>query len=156
DVIALARQILPDLERVGEHITQHGRRLMQLARPGPDHVGPIDLDGVVHDVIDMLRQAGKLRRVDVVEKLGPVPVTVTVNRTRIDQTLVNPVTNAVDAVGDAPGPITIEARAAGDRAVCEVHDTGGGTPPETLDKIFEPFFTTKTPEAGTGLGLPVV
>ncbi|HSN25006.1 MAG TPA: PAS domain S-box protein, partial [Kofleriaceae bacterium] len=40
-------EILPELERVGEHITQHGQRLMQLAKPGPDRVAPIDLNEVV-------------------------------------------------------------------------------------------------------------
>src|SRR5262245_19603901 len=81
DVIALPLQFLPDLERVGEHISQHGRRLMQLGRPGPDHVAPIAFDTVVRDVVEMLRQAGKLRRVHVV--IPPsTPVTVTVNRTR--------------------------------------------------------------------------
>ncbi len=156
DIAALARTILPDLERVGEHITQHGHRLMQLARPGPDHVAPIDLGQVVRDAIEMLRQAGKLRRVSVVLALGTEPVMVTVNRTRIEQILVNLVTNAVDAIGEAPGKITITVHAKSDRAVCEVHDTGDGMSPDTLDQIFEPFFTTKPPDKGTGLGLPVV
>src|SRR5678815_3651863 len=44
DVTELARTLLPDLQRVGEHSTAHGRRLMQLARPGSDQIEPIDLD----------------------------------------------------------------------------------------------------------------
>jgi PAS domain S-box-containing protein len=36
-----------------------------------------------------------------------------------------------------------------------VSDTGGGIPPEILDRIFEPFFTTKGDRGGTGLGLSV-
>src|SRR5688572_27732987 len=65
DVTELARSILPDLERVGEHITAHGQRLMQLARPGPDRVDPIDLTSVVRDSIAMLQWAGRMRKVDV-------------------------------------------------------------------------------------------
>ncbi|TMQ18231.1 MAG: PAS domain S-box protein [Deltaproteobacteria bacterium] len=157
DVTALVRTLLPDLERVAEHITEHGKRLMQLARPGPDHVGPIDLNAVVRDVIAMLRGAGKLRRVTVVTELGPEPLTVTVNRTRIEQILVNLIVNAVDAIGDRNGTITIDVHpsADGKRVVCEVRDTGCGIPPENLPRIFQPFFTTKTEDRGTGLGLPV-
>jgi C4-dicarboxylate-specific signal transduction histidine kinase len=67
---SLLVSVLPDLERVGEHITAHGQRLMQLARPGPDHVSPIDLHSVVRDVVAMLKAAGKLRRLDIVTAFG--------------------------------------------------------------------------------------
>jgi len=150
-------QILPELERVGEHITQHGQRLMQLARPGPDRVAPIDLNEVVRDVGGMLRMAGKLRRVELSLVLGKDPLMVTVNRTRIEQILVNLVTNAVDAIV-VEGTVTVEVRPSDDgkRAIVEVRDTGSGIAKAQLEKIFEPFFTTKDADKGTGLGLPVV
>ncbi|HMG22636.1 MAG TPA: ATP-binding protein [Kofleriaceae bacterium] len=157
DVTALARTLLPDLERVAEHITEHGKRLMQLARPGPDHVGPIDLNVVIKDVIAMLRGAGKLRRLEVSTEVGPEPLIVTVNRTRIEQILVNLVVNAVDAIGEHDGTITVDVHpsADGKRVVCHVRDTGCGISPDNLTRIFQPFFTTKTEDKGTGLGLPV-
>ncbi len=156
DVEELARQILPDLERVGTHITTHAARLMQLARPGPDHVGAIDLNFVVRDITTMLRQAGKLGRVECVLELASEPLTVTVNRTRIEQILVNLMINAVDAITGA-GTVTVTVRPSGDgkRVVSSVRDTGSGIKPDALERIFEPFFTTKG-ERGTGLGLPVV
>jgi signal transduction histidine kinase len=157
EVAQRVREILPELERVGEHITQHGQRLMQLARPGPDRVAPIDLHDIVRDVAGMLRLAGKLRRVEMALELGDEPLTVTVNRTRIEQILVNLVTNAVDAIG-MDGTVTVAVRPTedGKRVVVEVRDTGTGIAPDDLEKIFEPFYTTKGAERGTGLGLPVV
>jgi PAS domain S-box-containing protein len=157
DVTALARTLLPDLERVAEHITEHGKRLMQLARPGPDHVGPIDLNAVIKDVIAMLRGAGKLRRLEVGTEVGPEPLIVTVNRTRIEQILVNLVVNAVDAIGERSGTITVDVHPSvdGKRVVCEVRDNGCGISPDNLTRIFQPFFTTKSEDKGTGLGLPV-
>lgn len=156
DMVALVKEMLPELERVGEHITAHGARLMQLARPGPDRVAPIDLHEVVRDVAAMLKLAGKLRRVDCVLALGPDPLLVTVNRTRIEQILVNLVINAVDAV-PREGTVTIDVRPNddGSRAIVEVRDTGTGIAANVLANIFEPFFTTKG-GSGTGLGLPVV
>jgi PAS domain S-box-containing protein len=154
DVQELARTILPDLERVGDHITAHGNRLMELARPGPAHVEPLDLNHVVRDVAAMLKLAGKLGRVELVLALPADPVVITVNRTSIEQIFVNLVINAVDATGET-GTVTVEVRPNHKRVVCYVRDTGTGIAPDVRDKIFEPFFTTKG-EHGTGLGLPVV
>jgi signal transduction histidine kinase len=152
----LVRQLLPELQRVGEHIALHGNKLMQLARPGPDHVTPIDLNAIVRDVAMMLRLAGKLGNVALVLALNTDPLRVTVNRTRIEQILVNLVSNAVDAIGDRVGTVTIETFAREARVACRVRDTGEGIPAEHMARIFEPFFTTKSADRGTGLGLPVV
>lgn len=155
DVRSQLRRVLNDLERVGQHITAHGQRLMQLARPGPDHVAPINLDDVVQDVISMLRGAGRLRHCEVVIEHGHEPVRVTVNRTRIEQILVNLMVNAVESIGEGRGRISIAIRptADGKRVICEVTDSGPGIDAETIETVFQPFFTTKA--EGTGLGLPV-
>jgi PAS domain S-box-containing protein len=157
DVTELARTLLPDLERVGDHITAHGKRLMQLARPGSDQIDSIDLGALVRDMVEMLERAGKLRHVPVEQLLPPEPAIAHVNRIKIEQVLVNLIGNAVDAIGAEQGKITIEVRQSEDgrRVVCEVRDTGAGIPPDVLDKIFQPFFTTKPEDKGTGLGLPV-
>ena len=155
DVTELVRALLPDLERVSEHISTHGHRLMQLARPEPDRVEHLDLNAIARDVIAMLRGAGKLGRLDIKFAFRTDPLVVTVNRVRVEQIVFNLVVNAVDAIGDAPGGITVAtAPAEPNRASCSITDTGAGMTPETLAKIFEPLFTTKG-DRGTGYGLPV-
>jgi PAS domain S-box-containing protein len=155
DVTELARTLLPDLERVGDHITAHGKRLMQLARPGSDTIEAIDLNVLVKDMVEMLQRAGKLRHVKVVKNFAVERAIATVNRIKIEQILVNLIGNAVDAIGSSEGTITIDVFPSEDRLVCAVRDTGSGIPPDVLDKIFQPFFTTKPEDKGTGLGLPV-
>jgi PAS domain S-box-containing protein len=155
DVTELSRAILPDLERVGEHITTHGNRLMQLARPGPDRVELLDLNLIVKDVVLMLRGAGKLGRLDVKLDFKTDPLAITVNRVRIEQIIFNLAVNAVDAIGENPGAITISTSPRDDnRVVCSITDTGSGIAPDVLEKIFQPLFTTKG-DKGTGFGLPV-
>ncbi len=48
--------------------------------------------------------------------------------------------------------MNIEA-APGPHVCIEVEDSGGGIPPDVIERIFEPFFTTKEVGKGTGLGL---
>ena len=67
--------------------------------------------------------------------------------------LVNLITNAVHAMEDGGGTLTIETLLRDGQVEIRISDTGCGIDPDKLDEIFEPFFTTKAPGKGTGLGL---
>jgi len=69
------------------------------------------------------------------------------------QVLLNLVKNALEAL-DSGGQVTLSSGTENNQVWFEVHDNGGGMPPEVVEKIFDPFFTTK--EKGTGLGLAVI
>lgn len=68
------------------------------------------------------------------------------------QVMLNLVGNALYAVRES-GHIRIRTRVRDNLVLLEVADTGGGIPPEYLNKLFEPFFTTKPPGQGIGIGL---
>jgi PAS domain S-box-containing protein len=147
-----------DLEHAAGHVIQHAHHLLSFGRPGPDHSEPVDLRDVVRGTAAMLRHSGKLGHVALHFELGAAPLMVTVSRTRIEQVLINLLTNAADAfvnagLGDAE--VTIALERAGERVRCTVRDNGPGIAPEDLERVFEPFFTTKG-DRGTGLGLSVV
>jgi two-component system NtrC family sensor kinase len=71
------------------------------------------------------------------------------------QILDNILSNAVDAIGDDKGLITISTRHEGARILIEIKDTGPGISADLMTKIFDPFFSTKGPGKGYGLGLPI-
>ena len=91
--------------------------------------------------------------------------------TQIHQVVMNLVTNAVHAIGENPGTITLTLQdfmvdqafmkthpgvREGKHLILRIKDTGCGIPKETIEHIFDPFFTTKPTNKGTGLGLSVV
>jgi signal transduction histidine kinase len=89
---------------------------------------------------------------------------VMLDRQQIKQVLLNLLINAMEAMGDRGGRLTVRTRplhkSGGDMwAQVEVCDTGPGIAPADLDHIFDPFYTTKhhsEEREGTGLGLTIV
>jgi signal transduction histidine kinase len=78
------------------------------------------------------------------------------DRQKMSQVFVNLFNNAIDAINDSRGRITVKARPVDDRINIQVQDNGPGIPEELCSRIFEPFFSTKGKAHGTGLGLFIV
>jgi signal transduction histidine kinase len=104
------------------------------------------------------------RRIKLVIEPQAVPGWALISPSRLERVLLNLVTNARDAMGDA-GTITIRvsekkvsggAGPPGAYVVIEVTDTGRGMDEVTRTRMFEPFYTTKAAATNTGLGLSVV
>lgn len=147
--------ILGDLERVSDHLIQHAKQLLQLAKPRREVVESLSVGEIVQDVTKMLQRAGRLRGITIeLADVEPSP-RVYASRQRIEQIFVNLILNGAEAI-EAPGTISIKIAAVlKDRVEITVLDTGSGISPETLGRIFEPYFTTKGDD-GTGLGLSIV
>jgi len=150
---------LDDLDRIVEHLRIHGSQLLSLGRPGPEHEERFDFRAVVAHTLTLLRNGGRTKYIDVRTKMPAHPLWVTVNRTRMEQILINLVGNAADALESIEAP-QIALAAWQDlprgRVFCRVDDNGCGIPPALAARVFEAYFTTKGPGRGTGLGLPVV
>jgi two-component system NtrC family sensor kinase len=73
----------------------------------------------------------------------------------VRQVLDNLMGNALDAIADSGGEITVSTHRVAERVAIEVADTGQGIAPEMLVRIFDPFFTTKDQGKGSGLGLAI-
>ena len=134
------------------------RQLLAFARREVVQPRVIDLGTYVSSVERLLqRVAGDRQRL----RMELVPdCHVRVDPGQLEQSLVNLVANARDAMPDGGTCIISVSRGADDagaaRVLLRVTDDGVGMSPETIERAFEPFFTTKPRGQGTGLGLASV
>jgi len=110
----------------------------------------------VHDLLSHLRRLmaaeAERRRVVLSLELAGLPV-VALDRTLMEQALVNVLKNAIEAVGQ-DGRVVLRTGVASQRPFLEIEDSGPGLAPEVRAHLFTPFFSTK--ESGQGIGLTLV
>ncbi len=147
-------KVLEKIERQTFRAAKIVNGLLNLARPGrSDASGPVDLNAVLNDVLALLEHQLAVGSVQVRRELSSDPVIVQGVEFKLQQVFLNLFLNARDAMPQG-GWLAIRTHA-GEQAIVEVSDTGGGIPAELLSRIYDPFFTTKATGQGTGLGLSV-
>jgi signal transduction histidine kinase len=123
--------------------------LLDTARVRPPQIEPVR----VSDLVDsQIRRLGAIQGIDVrVDVPDDMPF-VAIDPNQLSQVLLNLLTNAVQAIGETGGVLSVSAYSDGDgRVQIDIQDTGPGIAVELQEKIFEPLFTTKA--RGLGLGL---
>ncbi|RVE91774.1 MULTISPECIES: sensor histidine kinase [Sinorhizobium] len=131
------------------------RHLRNFARKPNEKLGPVRLDEVVRDTLEIvetrLKAAGAEMDIDIGDELAVLAGSV-----RLQQVLVNVISNAADAVeGLDDRKLSVRAWREGGRAVLTVRDRGAGVAPAVAQRIFDPFYTTKGVGRGLGLGLSI-
>jgi signal transduction histidine kinase len=107
-------------------------------------------------VCELLQDLQKLFSEDYIRiEIPETDRTLPIDRTQIEQVLINLIKNAKEACGKKEHP-SIEVKmlpALSWQCMITVRDNGEGILPEVQDKIFVPFFTTKSSGSGIGLSL---
>lgn len=91
--------------------------------------------------------------VRIVQKFGELPK-VTCLGSELNQVWTHIIQNALQALEETGGTITIETSADARTVSVKISDDGPGIPEDIRDKIFDPFFTTKRGKT-SGLGLSI-
>jgi two-component system C4-dicarboxylate transport sensor histidine kinase DctB len=151
-----ARDNLGRISGLTDRMASLSRHLRNFARKPNQKLGPVSLGEVVADALEIVDGRVKAADAQVAVDLGPSPLWVRAGSVRLQQVLVNLISNAVDAVETLPNRrIGLTARRAGGKVVLTVRDHGPGVPAAIAERIFDPFFTTKGVGKGLGLGLSI-
>ncbi len=144
-------------------------QILSFSRTEPYQAKAMDLGPVIREVLKLLR-ATIPSSISIIKNIPIGLGRVVADPTRIHQIIMNLCTNAVHALGNKDGTITIDFSKVMSSMVAHdlngisapkclklsISDTGKGMSPEVTSRIFNPYFTTKEQGEGTGLGLAVV
>ncbi len=127
----------------------------EYARTPAPVLEPLDINGLVTDVLALYEQSGVQVRLRLQSGLPPVRG----DRNQLRQVIHNLLQNSQDALAGSGDPridiaTSFVPEAAGGRVMLRISDNGCGFPEAIMQGAFEPYVTTKP--KGTGLGLAIV
>jgi signal transduction histidine kinase len=149
NIDGLIRRSRDGLKRI-QQIVGHLRLFAHLDE---GELNDADLNDGVESTVAIIVGHARKKSIRLEMDLQPLPP-VTCNAAKINQVILNLLTNAIDAC-DEGGKVTVRSRAEEGGVRVEVSDTGCGVDPAVRGRIFDPFFTTKPLGQGTGLGLSI-
>lgn len=139
-----------------ERMTAISKHLRSFARKPGQRLAAVALAEVVEAAAEIaglrLKAADAVLTVALPDDLPPVVA----GPVRLQQVLVNILTNAADAVEGLPvRHVALTAERSGQDVVIHIADSGPGVPAAISTRIFDPFFSTKGVGKGLGLGLSI-
>ena len=119
---------------------------------------PIDLNKMITDVINVLKEDGHLGKFTTQLDLAPDLPPVQANALQLEKVLINLIRNGIESMNDAgldQGSIivTVSTTENDSYALVSISDSGPGFSSKTAQHIFEPFYTTKPDGLGMGLAI---
>ncbi len=131
--------------------------LRTFARSDSDELTSFDPCEMILETTDFLKGLYARENIDFDLRMEREVVRMKGNRGRLQQVLVNLITNARDATqGLLTKKLSVEVSFQNKNLIIVVKDNGCGIPEEVREHIFDPFFTTKDVNLGTGIGLSLV
>jgi len=134
-------------------------RLLHLARPAGGAIEKTNLNGLIHDAVELSGYERNQKRIAILEDYDAAIADLPLDREAMLQAVLNMLRNAVQAIPES-GTIRVKTalRAGPDpsrsrRVSIEIANTNSTIHPADYKRIFDPFYTTK--DAGTGLGLAI-
>jgi PAS domain S-box-containing protein len=153
--VAEAREAASEMARDAIRAADIIDRVRSLYRKGSVRLETVDINDVIREMIDMLRDEANRHSVTMRTDLAEGLPRVLADPVQLQQVLMNLALNGIEAIGvDTEGELSIKSQLVEDsELLISVTDTGMGLPVGEVEQIFKAFFTTKP--QGTGLGLAI-
>jgi len=126
-------------------------RLLALSRPKEIHPGPVCIKEVLTHILPLIQPQADIDGVAIRTRFEQDLPRVQGDSGRLEHLFINLFLNALHAMAQKGGTLTVAAAPDNGQVRVDVKDTGKGIEPEHLSRLFDAFFTTRA--NGSGLGL---
>ena len=148
---------LAKMDELVERMAKMINHLKTFARYQSDLLEQVDVTRAIDKALELL--SGRLEDggVEVVRRYPPEGCTACANAVRLEQVLVNILSNGIDAAGGRGrhGLLTVAVAENETTLTIAISDNGSGIQAKPPEIVFDPFYTTKEVGRGLGLGLSI-
>lgn len=139
------------IDRNGKRINDLITELLTSSKPTEMVFERIVLQTAVDETIGIALDRLTLKQIRLKVNYPDFPCYIRADKEKLKIALLNILINAIEAIENVKGKLTISLMPTDEYYSLEIADNGCGIPQENLSKLFEPYFTSK--RNGIGLGL---
>jgi PAS domain S-box-containing protein len=151
--VARARIAAARIDKYGNRAAEIIDRIRSFYKKSPPQRELVDVNGIIFELFTLLKGEADRFSVTMRMELSAELPKITVDRVQLQQVFMNLMLNAIEAMDESGGALTIRSEMQDSQLQFSVSDTGVGLPAEKMDQIFSAFFTTKPQGSGMGLAI---
>ena len=148
-----ARTAAARIDKYGNRAAEIIDRIRSFYRKSPPHRELVDANGIIREMLTLLEGEANRYSITMRTELAADLPEIMADRVQLQQVFMNLVLNAIEAMKDSGGELTVKSQLQDGQLQFSVSDTGVGLPTEKMDQIFSAFFTTKPQGSGMGLAI---
>ncbi len=148
-----ARAAATRIDKYGNRAAQIIDRTRSLYKKSPSQRELVDVNGIVHEMLTLLKGEADRCSIAMRTELAAELPKIIADRVQLQQVFMNLMLNAIEAMQDSGGELTMKSQLQDGQLLFSVSDTGVGLPTEKVEQIFSAFFTTKPQGSGMGLAI---
>jgi PAS domain S-box-containing protein len=148
-----ARAAAARIDKYGNRAAEIIDRIRSLYKKSPPQRELLDVNGIIQEMLTLLKGEADRYSVAMGMELAAELPKITADRVQLQQVFMNLILNAIEAMRDEGGELTVKSQRQDGQLLFSVSDTGPGLPAGNVDQIFSAFFTTKPQGSGMGLAI---
>ncbi|HDQ39642.1 MAG TPA: GHKL domain-containing protein [Desulfonatronum sp.] len=149
------KRALTQIRTQGARCKEITHKMLSFARKSDLRMQNINVNTMIQEVAALSEKRARYANSRIELALAQDIPPITASASEMQQIFLNLINNAVDAMENKGGEITITTSKSKNMVEIQIADTGAGIPKANLARIFDPFYTTKPVGKGTGLGLSI-